>query len=263
MFRKTLLMLTAASAIALSGCDIYFGTDSDNADSPSGDNGDVPSPGEPGWDCNNNWECMSGCFCSAAGICEEAGFCEVNIDCANGFECQEERSSCVPEGTAAPCSTSSDCPTGTYCEAAFGECVQSWYCRSDDECGPGWQCNLENTSCEPMPCATDYDCLEGCTCDISIGQCVETGFCSADGDCLQGWSCDIDRSTCVDVPPQISCEEVSVENECLDRADCSVVYRGINCTDPNGGSCTSGSANCDCTDFVFERCEVKATDPPV
>lgn len=201
MNRNTLLsaLATATLALALTGCELYFGPDYGDDDETyccdewgcywtSGES--CPDIG-PGWECTANDDCAAGCFCSDAGYCEEAGFCESAVDCPPGFTC-DWRDSCVPD-TQTGCTSDSDCPDMSFCDEDSGYCIPSWECTTDAECGTGYTCDSRGT-CIPTPCSSDADCEAGCYCDS--GECVETGLCGDNAACPAGMTCDLERYTC-------------------------------------------------------------------
>lgn len=199
MIRKALLALTAVSAMTLAGCEIYLGPPADP--SPPGCEPwgcDVPPPGDPGGYCQINEDCAAGCYCNDDNWCEETGFCDDTWQCQPGYVC-DDRATCVPENTGPiRCGSNEECPAGSFCLPELGECIPSWTCWSDEECGPGMMCDDRGT-CVPAPCDDDYDCAGGCYCDVETGTCVETGFCENDNQCTDGMVCDQERFTCV--PP--------------------------------------------------------------
>ncbi|WP_428265484.1 hypothetical protein [Haliangium sp.] len=310
MLRNTLLALTALTSFTLAGCEIYIGPEDPPPPPPDcgpwGCDEPPPPPGTPGGDCRADVDCMAGCFCNGDNWCEESGFCDGTVQCNDGWVC-DGRATCVPEdrdpNLPDACEADADCPFGFFCEEVSGQCLGSWTCREDAECGPGWDCD-ERGTCVPTPCEDDADCAEGCYCDVDSGQCIETGFCEGDDDCaLMGYDgyvcdgrgtcvpptsepdpgecigevfCDLDTPLCEEgftpgiangcytgaciaiedcpEPPPPACEELPDEAACFDRADCAPTYVGLNCSDPNGASCTDGAANCSCQSYSYDGC---------
>jgi hypothetical protein len=81
----------------------------------------------------------------------------------------------------------------------------------------------------------------------SVGLILDGAF---TGECRPIAQCDV-------VPECGQHSEGTDEGDCLARNDCSAVYVGINCTNPNNGqSCIPGSGGgpCTCTDFRFDEC---------
>lgn len=205
--KSLVLCIAVLGLTALSGCEVYF-DDRNDVDSDGGytycddtgcwycdDWGCYPEDGDGGWGyCATDYDCAAGCYCATDGTCVEAGFCSSDSDCMEGMVC-DDRASCVPDGDRDGCETDADCPYGSYCDEASGVCVGSWTCTSDDECGPGYECDDRGT-CVPSPCTSDEDCQVGCYCDEASGTCEETGTCTTDDDCLGDMVCD-DRNTCV------------------------------------------------------------------
>lgn len=240
MIRNALLIGASMLALTLAGCDIYFGptTGSDCAEwgcdqEPSWPGEPPPDPGTPGGACQSNTDCAPGCFCDDNNTCAESGFCEADWDCPVDFTCEDERATCVPGSDSEPppppaCENDSQCPGGSYCDLATATCVPSWGCMTNEECGPGWECNAEGT-CVPVSCDQDADCFEGCACQTDSGQCVETGFCDentpcpdwcdAAGNCTP-MECDPARNTCT--WPQSEPEPEPDPASCAGPLTCSV-----------------------------------------
>lgn len=114
-----------------------------------------------------------------------------------------------------------------------------------EDAGPGWQCE------------SNSDCAAGCFCNEQAW-CEEAGFCAVDTDCVGDFVCD-ERSSCVPpepIEPEPDCEDLSDdEAACLDRVECTPVYRGVNCTSSDGTECSENSESCSCESFTLDRCE--------
>jgi len=238
--KKLLVTFGLITAITSTGCTLYFGEcDDEPLDCPPGtylsydEYGPVCITDDNPYLCSNDYECAAGCYCDPeSGACIEAGFCTTDADCPEGTVCDESRQSCDPDGTPNTCSDDT-CPLGSYCDEETGYCL-------------------------PLPCASDEECAAGCYCDPGSGTCVESCYCTTDNDATSaGWGwCDEDRTTCMPgEDPKPACEELTTSQDCYAREDCTAIYRGLNCTDPNGIPCTEGSAECTCESFVFDRCE--------
>jgi hypothetical protein len=257
---KKLLFALGLVALTSTGCTLYFGEDDDsNGGCPEGtypsydDYGMTCIDDGGGYYCNNDYQCAAGCWCGADGTCVESGYCSSDAECPEGTHCDPARQSCTGNGGA--CTSDADCPFGSYCDEASGVCVGSWTCENDAQCGTGYVC--QDGTCVPIPCDSNDDCAAGCYCDTSTGSCIESCYCTDDATAESaGWGwCDEDRTTCMPgEDPTPACEEILNEAECLLRDDCGAVYRGLNCTDPNGIPCTEGGAECTCESFVFDEC---------
>lgn len=178
-----------------------------------------------------------------------------------------------------PCTLNPDCAEGCYC--GDGICQEAGFCTSDEHCGPGFRCNVERASCEPVDpgCKVDSDCDEGAgeVCDVAQGTCTT-------GSCAGVPTCEIVPPTCPSgTVPLIAngcytghclatdqctesplCERVNDEPNCLTRvADCTAVYVGRNCTNPQTGqACNSGDSGCLCESFQFDRCKTTIAPTP-
>lgn len=255
MTRTLFAAALIACTTALAGCHIYFGEDRDGrADGGYSycdetgcwycdDFGCVPDGS--GWTCDSNDDCLAGCYCDD-GYCEEAGLCAEDSDCPDGFVC-DGRDSCVPEGSET-CNDDGDCEAGAYCDEASGACVDSGTCTDDAGCGEGAHCDEARGTCEPDE---PQACQAMVVCNVPAPDCEQgTNPGIVDG-CYSG-ECIADE-LCTDGAP-VNCDDHTSDDACQADATCDAVYRGLNCTRPDGGSCTEGSANCTCESFVFDEC---------
>jgi hypothetical protein len=203
MIRNALMAgLAVVAAVALGGCDLYFGSSGGGGGYSYCDEtgcyecddwGCWGTGAQPGDNCRTNYDCAAGCYCDADGTCQESGFCSRDTDCVPGYEC-DDRSTCVPEGTGDACEVDADCPRGTRCDS--GTCVSAPTCTTDSDCAPGQECDGRGT-CVPTPCTTDDQCVEGSYCEQETGECVGSGTCTTSEDCDEGMLCDTERNTCV------------------------------------------------------------------
>jgi hypothetical protein len=247
MIRSALLALTVVSAMALSGCQIYFGPPNEDPPPNCGPWGcePEPPPGTPGGDCNYNEDCQQGCFCNDEGTCEESGFCEGDWDCSYGFICDVDRATCVPgEPNPGWCFVNEDCPDG-YCDIWSGVCAPSWECFADDDCGDDWTCDGRGI-CVPVQCDENTDCSQYSYCDTNWGQCIPSWSCFSDEECGYGMECD-DRGTCV-------------PTTCTDHAECG---EGSYCDVYSGQCIWSGYCESDdwCWDGLFCNVERFTCEP--
>jgi hypothetical protein len=100
-------------------------------------------------------------------------------------------------------------------------------CYSDAECAPEEHCNAAEV-CLPPP---------GC----EMGEGDSAGIMECETVCY-GW--------CVPDEEPAACEELIGEAACVDRADCTPIYQGVDCT------CTDPTdpATCTCQDWIFQYC---------
>jgi hypothetical protein len=137
-------------------------------------------------------------------------------------------------------------------------------CSSHADCQPGQHCNAEELCLPPPDCAPGEPCPQVCS-----GYCVDND--GSAGDCYAEVSCDrvapacpegtlagvrdgcwtgycVPQSHCPDEAPQsVACSELTEEAACVQRSDCTALYRGVDCG-CDGDSCT-------CAGQVFARCE--------
>lgn len=285
---KLLACLGLITALALSGCTLYFGDENSSNDCPAGtypgydDYGfeTCVAGGGGGYYCTTDNQCASGCYCDeTAGICNEAGYCAADSDCGIGYEC-DCSSSCVPAGTETrSCGTScweTGCPAGTVC-GADGTCIPDGLsCTDDTQCAAGCYC-VNGTCEESSVCTSDTDCPADQHCDTTRSTCVPGAPPPVDHpSCAGEITCSFGPPTCApgsvpliqdgcwtgdcavldvgcDLPP--SCEVINTETQCLARGDCGATYSGQNCTNPStGASCTMGQSGCTCETFTFDHC---------
>lgn len=197
--------------------------------------------------CKSDADCLNGYFCSTAGRCLEERPCQNDGDCNNGAHCDPD-GRCVPD----ECREDGDCGQGEYCSG--NACVA---CTRNDECDPGFYCDLVVHECKEVVCTPDCtgqecgpdgcggscgSCSGGATCDAD-GQCVAAEECEAKGDCELGQLC-VD-GYCVtgcengrDCPDGLDCYPEEGDHglcaECLQDEDCP---QGEYCA---GNACVAG-----------------------
>jgi hypothetical protein len=168
MTKLSIGLLVALSTTVLSGCALYFGEDHDD---------DVWTYcGSDGYYTCDDDDCeWVSSTCPAGGGSGGSGMG------GGGFECRDDN----------------DCAAGCYCEN--GICEEAGFCTTDADCGTGYTCNEERSSCEPggPSCSSDADCPSGSVC--SNGECSTTCVCTSDAQASeQGFGyCDELRSTCM------------------------------------------------------------------
>ncbi len=244
----------AVTAIAASGCTLYFEDDNYSDDRGWGDEG----PRDDGWSddgvyaCTEDRDCAAGCYCDEeSGVCEEAGFCSTDADCGEGLVC-DDRGSCVPGET---CQADTDCLAGSFCNE--GQCETSCVCETDQDAVDGGYayCDEDRGTC--MPENPAGSCAGAVTCDSRGPACPVGSVATVKDGCYTG-NCEV--ITQCDVAPV--CPSFQHEVDCLNPGDtqaCGAVYVGRNCTRPDGSSCTGGSgADCTCTSFEYQYCSDQA-----
>jgi hypothetical protein len=204
---------------------------------------------EWGVECDRDSHCYTANYCED-GLCVPSGECTGNFDCQDGFVCDPDRRTCIP---SVSCTADADCTYGTnfVCDTDRGLCVANILCQQDTDCGLG--CYCDNGYCmETGFFDQDADCLVGFMCDVARTSCIpDPGWCQVDGDCASGETCNEETGDCY-VP---GCDTVTDETACFERVDCAPLYRGIDCTDPNGNLCGEADSSCTCESFLFTKCE--------
>lgn len=165
MKNLSLGLLVAVTTTVMSGCALYFGNDHDE----------------------DTWT-----YCGSDGY----------YTC-DGDNCQWASATCPDQGSGTDpnggfeCSDNSDCAAGCYC--ANGTCEEAGFCTQDSDCGTGYVCNEDRSSCEPAgeSCTDNASCPQGSICDN--GTCTTTCVCSTDAEAAaQGYDyCDELRVTCM------------------------------------------------------------------
>jgi hypothetical protein len=108
-----------------------------------------------------------------------------------------------------------------------------------ERCGPGPQqappdAGYRTDGGVGDECQVDFQCGPGC-------YCTPNGYC--------------EESTSRPDAAPLTCSDLGSETDCINRDQCSAVYRGINCAAEDGSACSSNSADCECESFAFDRCE--------
>lgn len=203
--------------------------------------------GSGGGTCSADDDCPQGSFCDeSSGQCIGSWECNDDSQCGTGYTCDEDRKTCIPE----PCSDDADCLAGCYCDEDSGQCVETAVCGADGSCPDGMECDETRNTCVPeLP--DPVLCQAEVLCDELPPSCPDGSNPGIVNGCYNG-EC-IPDAECPDGAP-IYCEDHGNEAACLADDRCAPVYRGINCTDPNGASCTEEQANCTCESFTFHEC---------
>jgi hypothetical protein len=144
---------------------------------------------------------------------------------------------------ALPCTASTDCAAGCYC--ASGTCSEAGFCSNDTDCTTGFVCDVKRSSCEPDP----GSCAGVVTCTTPAPLCPEHEVPVVVANCFTGACSAI--SSCDATP---TCDRLQHEDDCLAETGCGATYTGIDCTSPDGTSCTAGDADCTCAHFEFAAC---------
>lgn len=260
MMKHSFSLLVAFATTALAGCQLYFGeNDNDGSWNYCGADGYYECQGD---DCYwRGAECPTGAGQGSAG----------------GFECDDN----------------SDCAAGCYC--GDGICEEAGFCTTDEDCGQGFVCNEERSSCEPgtpqpqpTPCGADNDCPTGQYCDSQTLQCTATCTCTSDSDAVnQGFDyCDESRQTCLpgvdpagDCAGEITCNlgrptcpagtvalisegcytgECAAINSCATAPSCSAFGHEADCL--AGNDCSVSYTGINCTTPNNSPCQAGSTD---
>ena len=119
MKKLSFLGLVFLLAATVTGCQLYFGDESDSRDGVCLDDGyyvggewvSAQCPGG-GNTCLEHIQCAAWCFCATdTKVCEEGGFCSETKDCPAGYAC-DERSSCIPDTASCAGAIAATCTNG-------------------------------------------------------------------------------------------------------------------------------------------------------
>lgn len=163
------------------------------------------------------------------------------------------------------CSTSpaGDLACGTGEFVACG--AEAAGCFVDQECQPGYRCNATEVCGLPPGCGSgdpncDAACYGYCVPVEDPGQCYGEVLCDAlppecPPDRIPGRRDGCWTGQCILVnecepPTPLACEDITDEQACIGRADCSALYEGSNCTCDAAGACT-------CMTWTFTHCATR------
>ncbi|ACY17724.1 hypothetical protein [Haliangium ochraceum] len=212
----------------------------------------VPEGSDPGF-CESDEDCPMGTYCfEEFNLCVSSQSCEGDDECGNGMMCDSSRNTCVP----APCTSNEECGEGCYCDFATGSCVEAGLCETDEQCADGLVCEVERNSCVPADSEPPFDpgsCEGEVLCDGLPPECGDDAFPGIADGCYTG-AC-IPAADC-EREPEPSCESLADEDICLERADCTATYVGVNCTCESGVNCNCSAEDsaCVCERFDFSGC---------
>ncbi|RMH37749.1 MAG: hypothetical protein D6689_20660 [Deltaproteobacteria bacterium] len=203
--------------------------------------------------CTSDADCPYGTYCDeASGACVGSWTCTDDGDCGPGYEC-DDRGTCVPS----PCTDDSQCLEGCVC--VDGTCEETGTCSADADCGEGMKCDKDRNTC--TPCGADGcepvnpgNCYEPAVCEIAPPVCPSGTLPGVADGCYTGVC--IPEALCPDEPP-FTCADAADEADCLDHG-CEPVYVGVNCTDPDGGTCVGDEPDCTCEYFEYGFCRDRA-----
>lgn len=77
--------------------------------------------------------------------------------------------------------------------------------------------------------------------------------CTTEAECPRGYNCDLDLLQCAPADEE-TCQELTSEQACTKRRDCTPVYGGINCSCGDDCECRGGEPGCICERFEFFAC---------
>jgi hypothetical protein len=103
-----------------------------------------------------------------------------------------------------------------------------------------------DAGCLPEP----GNCYEEALCDVTAPTCPAGTLPGVFEGCYSGFC--IPEALCPDEPP-FTCSDAADEAECT-ASSCEPVYVGIDCVDPEGGTCTGDEAGCVCDHFEYGFC---------
>ncbi len=174
--------------------------------------------------CTNSFQCPAGERCDrTVFLCvPDQGGCAFadqfpELACEASELCDVESGFCLdPGGEECTAATASeDCRPNELCDN-LGRCVQ---CISNDDCGPGTECNVGTGSCYSVlnRCDSDADCDGGRRCSPATSECTNPQ-CEADNDCEDSRQrCDVSTFTCY-LPPATCEGEDDEPNDSVETA---------------------------------------------
>jgi hypothetical protein len=167
MMKHFSLLVALSTTAMLAGCELYYG----------------------GGNSDDSWT-----YCGSDGY----------YTC-QGNDCEWASPTCPDAGSGSPpggfdCASNSDCAAGCYC--ANGTCEEAGFCTTDADCGEGYHCEVDRSSCVPDDtggCLWDNECATGEYCSPDTLTCTATCVCMDDETAVAngyGW-CDETRNTCL------------------------------------------------------------------
>ncbi len=202
--------------------------------------------------CTSDASCPTGSYCAeSSGICIGSWTCDddsasADQNCGMGFEC-DARDTCVPVS----CEDDTMCQEGCYCNEAAGECIETATCDAGGNCAGDLVCDTTRNTCVPAD-EIGPTCQGEVSCDTTAPTCPSGSTAIIENGCYTG-TCML-KADCPDGAP-FACSDLDAdEAACSTNASCGAVYRGVNCTSPDGSTCTSGSNNCSCESFIYDSC---------
>ncbi len=201
--------------------------------------------------CLSDFECVKGLYCNGVDRCERTDTCDSDSDCLAGEICQFQRNTCAP---AVDCVEHKDCLSG-FCDG--GLCSPAEMCGPDADCDADEICDFRNLC---VPNNEDLFCQVAISnrCHATAPTCPAGQTAAIVNGCYTG-DC-IDNDECTDDNPCAS----NTREECAEDQNsgrCAMIFRGVNCTDPNGAACDTPGTNCDCESFEYHECEAVAPPP--
>jgi len=200
--------------------------------------------------CTSDASCPTNSYCDTqSGQCVGSWHCDnFGNSCSPGFEC-DARNTCVPVS----CSNDNACQQGCYCDEASSDCIETTTCDSLGNCPGSMVCDTARNTCLPPDAIDGPTCQSTVTCQSAAPICPAGSTPAIENGCYTG-SC-MAKADCPDGAPFACSDLNNDENACSANSACSSVFKGVNCTAPNGATCTGGTANCTCESFQFDYCE--------
>lgn len=282
IFTKT-PWLVFVSALAVGACSSPF-PEAGFVDPPSDDGrfedvweavGDAMVPGQSGYPCWDDSECASGICVPAqkGGVCST--LCQEGL-CPEGFVCRvsaddPSQAYCVVPFVVLcmPCMDDLDClsgpaPFGDTC-VSFGAAQGSFcgtVCETDNQCPPGYECNLDSGSGLCLPVDATCECSAHAVASMAATQCYRDngfGMCQGERRCLANG-----LTACTAKTPEA--EECDGEdNNCDGSVDEGLT--GAECATSNIWgtcfgvlTCVGGSGVCGAKEAREEQCDLMDND---
>ena len=182
-----------------------------------------------------------------------------SCNCTSSTQCASDEACIGGQCQKPPCTSNADCDSGLECDALSGDC-RIPPCSSSADCGAGFVC--QNSICVSgcpvcrRNCTSNSDCGNGFCVDNTDGTKVCLVLCGQGSECPGDSACyrvndgqGGDAFVCGDpnavsqlCPPEYTCQDGGISDECATDADCSGDQQCLNTVD--GRRCQTAADRC-------------------